>query len=107
MYCQIRLHIMVSYHYYFRLCSHHYQVDRVVTQLQSAFGIDKKDVVCVSAKAGINIDQVFSAIIHKMDPPTAAREEKFSALLFDSWHNEFRGVILLLEVSASIEGRIV
>jgi len=72
--------------------------ERVIHEMKQAFDTDKKDVLLVSAKTGLNVEQILPAIIDRINPPKGNPEKPFKALLFDSWFDEYRGVICLIEV---------
>lgn len=77
-------------------------VDAVLEQLEGQLGLDifNMPVLTVSAKSGLNVQQVLPAIIERIPPPCedAALEEPLEVSLIDSWHREFRGVICLVGV---------
>lgn len=77
--------------------------ERVSKEMEKAFDIVQEDILLVSAKMGIGIDKLFEAIILKIKPPAGSETGKFKGLLFDSWYDEYRGVICLIEV---IDGSI-
>lgn len=52
-----------------------------------------------SAKSGLGVEEILPAIIERIPPPPAQPEGQFHALLFDSWYDEYRGVVALVEVS--------
>jgi len=72
--------------------------EAVTAQLQSLFSVDPDEVIKISAKQGINIESVIAAIIKKVPPPPASRDKPLRALLFDSWHDKYRGVVTLVSI---------
>lgn len=77
--------------------------ERIAKEMEKAFDIHSEDILLVSAKMGIGIDELFAAVIERIKPPTGSDTGKFKGLLFDSWYDEYRGVICLIEV---IDGSI-
>lgn len=77
--------------------------ERIAKEMDKAFDIQREDILLISAKMGIGIDKLFEAIIQRIKPPVGAEDGKFKALLFDSWFDEYRGVICLIEI---IDGAI-
>jgi GTP-binding protein LepA len=67
-------------------------------QLENIIGIKREEAVLVSAKKGINIDQVFERIITRIPPPRGNPDAPLKALLFDSWFDSYRGVVVLVRV---------
>ncbi|MFH1643555.1 MAG: translation elongation factor 4 [bacterium] len=72
--------------------------ERVCKELSHAFDIDKSEVLSVSAKTGKNIDNLLSAIIERIGSPKGNEDKPLKALLFDSWYDDYRGVICLIEI---------
>ncbi len=70
-----------------------------VTQL---LGGDPTDVVRISAKTGVNVDQVLDAIVARIQPPEGDPEAPARALIFDSSYDQYRGVIAFIRV---VDGR--
>ncbi len=79
------------------------EVDRVAEQIESLIGLDATDAVLCSAKQGIGIDEILEAIVKRIPAPKGDPEAPLSALIFDSWFDPYRGVIVLIRV---INGRI-
>ncbi len=72
--------------------------DRISKEMNQAFDIEKKDIILASAKQGIGIDEILQAIIERTGPPSGDPEKPLRAFLFDSWFDEYRGVVCLIEV---------
>ena len=76
--------------------------EQVIQDLQSLFDIEADDVLKVSAKLGIGIDDVFKKIITKIPPPESERESPFRAHLFDSWYDKYRGALNLMFIKGKL-----
>jgi GTP-binding protein LepA len=74
--------------------------DIVRTQeaIEMAVGLDATDAIPVSAKTGLGVDQVLEAIVHRLPPPKGDPDAPLQALIFDSWFDAYRGVIVLVRV---------
>jgi GTP-binding protein LepA len=74
--------------------------DIVRTQeaIEKAVGLDATDAICVSAKTGQGVAEVLEAIVNRLPPPTGDPEAPLQALIFDSWFDAYRGVIVLVRV---------
>lgn len=70
--------------------------ERVLQQIESAFELDTSSILQISAKSGINIDQVLPSVIEKVPAPVAAIDKPFRGLLFDSWYDKYVGVVCML-----------
>ncbi len=77
--------------------------ERVGKEMKTAFDINPEDIIPISAKMGIGLDKLFKAIIEHIPSPRGNEDAPLKALLFDSWFDEYRGVICLIEV---IDGSI-
>jgi GTP-binding protein LepA len=78
-------------------------VENTREAVESAIGLDASDAVLTSGKTGIGVRDLLEAVIQKIPPPTGDPEAPLKALLFDSWFDPFRGVILLCRV---LDGRL-
>ena len=72
--------------------------DRIRQQIEDVIGIDATDAIEVSAKTGLNIDQVLEAVVLKLPAPKGTRNAPLKALLIDSWYDAYRGVVVLVRV---------
>ena len=72
--------------------------DRIKEQIENIIGLDASEAVLTSAKTGIGIEEVLEAIIAKVPPPKGDRNAPLKALIFDSWYDSYRGVIVLFRV---------
>jgi GTP-binding protein LepA len=77
--------------------------ERIREQIEQVIGLDAKDAVLVSAKQGVGIHEVLEAIVHLVPPPKGSPDDPLRALIFDSWFDPYRGVIILVRV---IDGRL-
>ena len=77
--------------------------ERIREQIEQVIGLDAKDAVLVSAKQGVGIHDVLEAIVHLVPPPKGSPDDPLRALIFDSWFDPYRGVIILVRV---IDGRL-
>jgi GTP-binding protein LepA len=77
---------------------------RVKEQIEDVIGIDATHAVEVSAKTGLNIDQVLEALVQRLPPPTGDVGATLKALLVDSWYDPYLGVVVLVRIK---DGKIV
>ena len=77
--------------------------DRIKEQIENIIGLDASQAVETSAKTGLGVDEVLEAIVAKVPPPKGVRDAPLKALIFDSWYDSYRGVIVLFRV---IDGTI-
>src|SRR5699024_2852323 len=72
--------------------------DRVARQIEEVIGLDVTDPLLVSAKSGIGVDDVLEAIVERIPPPTGSPDEPLSALIVDSWFDNYLGVVSLVRI---------
>ncbi len=72
--------------------------DRVKQQIEDVIGLDASDAVPISAKTGLNIDQVLEAIVHRLPAPKGAPDAPLKALLIDSYYDAYLGVVVLVRI---------
>jgi GTP-binding protein LepA len=74
------------------------RADEVAQEMEQALGIDVDSVVRVSAKSGINIDQLIDSIVKNIRAPEGDCDAMLQAMVFDSHYDEFRGAITYVRV---------
>jgi GTP-binding protein LepA len=78
------------------------EVDRVKQQIEDVIGLDASGAIPISAKTGINIQEVLEAIVHKLPAPTGEDQAPLQALLIDSWYDAYLGVVVLVRVKQGV-----
>lgn len=78
-------------------------VPRVSAEIINLLGCDADDILKISAKTGMGVDSVLDAIIERIEPPTGDTEKPTRALIFDSYYDDYRGVILYVRL---VDGQI-
>ena len=73
-------------------------VERAREQIEQIIGIDTEAAVEASAKQGIGIDEILEAIVQHVPPPSGSYDAPLKALIFDSWYDPYRGVVMLVRV---------
>lgn len=67
-------------------------------QIEKDLGLDPSTAVCISAKTGEGIDELFEAIVRFFPPPAGSNDAKLQALIFDSHYDPYRGVVVHIRV---------
>src|SRR5260370_5822147 len=75
---------------------------RVRQQIEDVIGLDASNAIEISAKTGLNIDQVLEALVHRLPPPTGDAAAPLKALLVDSWYDSYLGVVILVRVKDGV-----
>lgn len=71
---------------------------RVIHEMEKVFEIDPNSVLHISAKTGLGINTILNSIVERITPPSGTATKPLKALLFDSWFDEYRGVVCLVEI---------
>jgi len=77
--------------------------ERVKKQLVNVLGFQEEDIILISAKQGIGIEEVLESVIKKIPPPKGEPTAPLKALVFDSYYDTFKGVVIFTRI---MEGRI-
>lgn len=75
----------------------------VAHEIEDVIGIEAMDAPRISAKTGLNVEEVLEAVVHRLPAPKGSPENPLQALVFDSLYDSYRGVIIFMRVK---EGRI-
>ncbi len=73
-------------------------IPRAKEMIEQTVGLDTKDAMLVSAKSGQGVPELLEAIVHRLPPPKGDASNPLQALIFDSWFDPYRGVIVLARV---------
>jgi GTP-binding protein LepA len=77
--------------------------DRVAEEIEEIVGLDCSGAIRASAKSGIGIDDILESIVQLIPPPQDTIDQPFRALIFDSYYDAYRGVIVYFRV---MDGRV-
>ena len=77
--------------------------DRVKQQIEDVIGLDASDAVMISAKTGLNIEGVLEALVTRLPAPKGDPDAALTALVVDSWYDQYLGVVILIRVK---DGRL-
>ena len=72
--------------------------ERVVAEIEDVIGLEAHDAPLVSAKQGINIEEVLEQIVTKIPPPKGSVDKPLQALIFDSLYDSYKGVIIFCRI---------
>ncbi len=72
--------------------------DKVKTEIENTIGLDCSDAIPCSAKTGLNVDNILQTIVDKLPPPRGDPKAPLQALIFDSYYDTYRGVVVMFRV---------
>ncbi len=78
-------------------------IQRTQEMIEQTVGLDAAGAIPVSAKTGQGVPEILEAIVHRLPPPKGDPDAPLQALIFDSWFDSYRGVIVLARV---VNGRM-
>lgn len=73
-------------------------IEMALEQLEHIVGLKREEALLVSAKKGIGVEEVLESVVRKIPPPRGSTASPLKALLFDSWFDPYRGVVVLVRV---------
>ncbi|HZY63681.1 MAG TPA: translation elongation factor 4 [Edaphobacter sp.] len=73
-------------------------VERTKEMIEKSVGLPASDAIAVSAKTGLNVGDILEAVVHLLPPPKGDPGAPLQALIFDSWFDPYRGVIVLARI---------
>jgi len=74
------------------------QPDECKRQIEDIIGLDSSTAILASAKEGTGVKDILEAIVHRLPPPTGDLDAPLKALIFDSWFDPYRGVVIVARV---------
>ncbi len=74
------------------------RVEEVAEEMSEIFGINKPEIIYISAKTGQNVPALLSAIVKKIPPPKGSTDESLRALIFDAYFDEHKGVVVYVRL---------
>lgn len=78
------------------------RAEEVKQEIEDVIGIDAEDAPMISAKTGLNVDQVLEEIVTKLPPPEGDEEAPLKALIFDSYYDSYKGVVCYVRIKDGI-----
>ena len=72
--------------------------ERVKNEIEESIGIDSSEVLLASAKQGIGVREILEAVIKRIPPPIGSVDLPLKAMIFDSWFDNYLGVIILVRI---------
>lgn len=72
--------------------------DRVASEIEDVIGLEAHDAPRISAKTGLNVEDVLEAIVHKIPAPKGDPQAPLQALIFDSVYDSYKGVIVFCRI---------
>jgi len=76
------------------------EIEKTENEIIEAFGFEKNEILRISAKSGIGIEELIKVIIEKVPPPSPSLNDKTQALIFDSKYDEHRGIVIFVRVKS-------
>lgn len=74
------------------------EIEKTENEIIESFGFEKSEILRISAKSGIGVEELLKTLIEKVPPPDDATTDKTQALIFDSKYDEHRGIVIFIRV---------
>jgi GTP-binding protein LepA len=74
------------------------EIEATKQQIEHALALDADEALLISAKSGTGVEDVLEAVVARVPPPQGSPEAPLQALIFDSWFDSYRGVVVLTRV---------
>ncbi len=71
---------------------------RVIQQIEEIIGIEAENALCVSAKTGLGVEELLESLIQRIPAPKVQSDDRLTALIIDSWFDNYLGVVSLVRV---------
>jgi GTP-binding protein LepA len=81
------------------------QPEEARRQIQDIVGLDGSSALLASAKLGTGVPEILEAIVHRLPPPSGRANAPLKALIFDSWYDAYRGVVIVIRVIDGVIGK--
>ena len=72
--------------------------ERVIQEIEEVVGLDCTDIIYASAKTGLGVDDILESIVKQIPPPEDSTKEPLRALIFDSYYDPYRGVVVYFRI---------
>ncbi len=72
--------------------------DEIKTEIEDIIGLDASEAPLISAKSGLNIEDVLETIVNKVPAPTGDKNAPLKALIFDSYYDAYKGVVAYVRI---------
>ena len=76
------------------------RIAEVLEEVEESLALDATDAIQASAKQGIGIEEILTAIVTRVPPPAGERGERTQALVFDAIYDDYRGIILYARIKS-------
>ena len=76
--------------------------DEVKQEIEDVIGIEAEDAPMISAKTGLNVEQVLETIVEKVPAPNGDEEAPLKALIFDSYYDSYKGVVCYVRIKDGV-----
>lgn len=73
-------------------------VEKTKLEIMNLIGCDENEIIAVSAKTGENVEKILDAVVERVPHPIGAEQEPFRAVIFDSYYDEYKGVVAYVRV---------